>query len=97
MRAHIDLPGAFYLSIPAEPWTGDLFTREVYPLGEECIAILLAAPAWAQTLPKDTEIKVRTDSAIPAKPAANKKYAASISNDINDSSGNVVIPRGSRA
>jgi hypothetical protein len=34
--AHIDLPGAFYLSIPAEPWTGDLFTREVYPLGEEC-------------------------------------------------------------
>jgi hypothetical protein len=61
------------------------------------IAILLAAPAWAQTLPKDTEIKVRTDSAIPAKPAANKKYAASVSNDISDSSGNVVIPRGSRA
>jgi len=61
------------------------------------LAILLAAPTWAQTLPKDTEIKVRTDSAIPAKPAANTKYAASISNDISDSSGNVVIPRGSRA
>ena len=51
----------------------------------------------AQTLSKDTEIKVRTDSAIPGKPAANTKYAASISNDVSDSSGNVVIPRGSRA
>jgi hypothetical protein len=60
------------------------------------VAILLAATVWAQTLPKDTEIKVRTDSAIPAKPAANTKYAASVSNDVTDSSGNVVIPRGSR-
>ena len=55
------------------------------------------ASGWAQTLSKDTEIKVRTDSAIPAKPVANAKYAASISNDVSDSSGSVVIPRGSRA
>jgi hypothetical protein len=60
-------------------------------------AVLLASSAWAQTLPKDTEIKVRTDTAIPAKPAPNSKYTASISNDVTDSSGNVVIPRGSRA
>ena len=60
-------------------------------------AVLLAASAWAQTLPKDSEIKVRTDAAIPAKPPANAKYAASISKDVTDSSGSVVIPRGSRA
>jgi len=61
------------------------------------VAVLLASSAWAQTLPKDSEIKVRTDTAIPAKPPANAKYAASISNDVTDSSGSVVIPRGSRA
>jgi hypothetical protein len=60
-------------------------------------AVLLASSTWAQTLPKDTEIKVRTDVAIPAKPAPNSKYTGSISNDVTDSSGNVVIPRGSRA
>src|SRR5512132_1856093 len=60
-------------------------------------AMLVASSAWAQTLPKNTEIKVRTDTAIPAKPAANAKYDASISTDVTDSSGNVVIPRGSRA
>jgi len=59
--------------------------------------LLLASCAWAQTLPKDTAIKVRTDSAIPAKPTANAKYAATVSNDITDSSGSVVIPKGSRA
>lgn len=60
-------------------------------------AMLVASSAWAQTLPKNTEIKVRTDTAIPAKPPANAKYEASISTDVTDSSGNVVIPRGSRA
>jgi|SRR5580704_3107030 hypothetical protein len=61
------------------------------------VAILLASSAWAQTLPKDTEIRVRTDTDIPAKPEANSHYSGSISNDVTDSSGNVVIPRGSRA
>ncbi len=60
-------------------------------------AVLLASSAWAQTLSSGTEIKVRTDSAIPAKPAPNSKYTGSISNDVTDSNGNVVIPRGSRA
>ena len=61
------------------------------------VAMLFASSAWAQTLPKDSEIKVRTDTAIPAKPPANAKYSASVSNDVTDSSGNVVIPRGARA
>ena len=50
-----------------------------------------------QTLPSGTEIKVRTDTSIPAKPAADSRYSASVSEDVKDSSGNVVIPRGSRA
>jgi hypothetical protein len=63
------------------------------------ILALLVAGAAAQTkiLPKDTEVKVRTDSAIPAKPADNAKYTASVSGDVKDSGGVVIIPRGSRA
>ena len=50
-----------------------------------------------QNLPSGTEIKVRTDTAIPAKPAADSRYAASVSEDVKDGSGNILIPRGSRA
>ena len=50
-----------------------------------------------QIIPSGTEIKVRTDSAIPAKPAANAHFAASVSEDVKDSGGNLLIPRGSRA
>ena len=62
--------------------------------------LLLAIAAFAQdtrVLPKDTEIKVRTDVPIPAKPAAGAAYAATVSKDVADSSGAVVIPHGSRA
>ncbi len=63
--------------------------------------VLLAAGAVAQstshTLPKGAEIKVKTSTAIPAKPAANAHYGATVSNDIKDSSGTLVIPRGSSA
>jgi hypothetical protein len=50
-----------------------------------------------QTIPSGTEIKVRTDVAIPAKPPADTRYTASVSQDVKDSSGNILIPRGSRA
>lgn len=50
-----------------------------------------------QNLPSGTEIKVRTDTSIPAKPAADSRYSASVSDDVKDASGNVLIPRGSRA
>jgi hypothetical protein len=62
--------------------------------------LLLTASLYAQsgrTIPKDTEIKVRTDAPIPAKPAAGASYAATVSEDVKGSSGEVVIPRGSRA
>lgn len=63
------------------------------------LLLLLAPLAVAQThvLPEGTTVKVRTDTAIPAKPPANAKYAAAVADDVNDSSGAVVIPRGSKA
>jgi hypothetical protein len=62
--------------------------------------LLLVSPLFSQSgrvVPKDTEIKVRTDVAIPAKPAAGASYGATVSDDVKDSSGAVLIPRGSRA
>ena len=44
-----------------------------------------------QTLPSGTEIKVRTDTSIPAKPAADSRYSASVSDDVKDASGNVLM------
>jgi hypothetical protein len=61
----------------------------------------LASVGFAQTssnvIPSGTEVKVRTDTEIPAKPAANARYTATISNDVMGSNGNVLIPRNSRA
>src|SRR5437763_17111446 len=62
--------------------------------------LLLSVSLFAQSgrrIPKDTEIKVRTDVPIPAQPAAGASYAASVSDDVKDNSGAVLIPRGSRA
>ena len=64
------------------------------------LLLLLTISAFAQTnrvIPKGTEIKVRTDSAIPAKPAAGSTYSATLSQDVQDSSGAVLIPHGSPA
>src|SRR5215471_221223 len=64
------------------------------------VLMLWAIGALAQSthvLPQGTEIKVRTDNSIPAKPPANARYTATVSNDITDSSGSVLIPKGSRA
>lgn len=64
------------------------------------LALLTVSAASAQQtniLPSGTEIKVRTDTSIPAKPADNARYAATVSKDVTDSSGNIIIPHGSRA
>jgi len=61
------------------------------------LAVATVMAQTGQTIPSGTEIKVRTDTAIPAKPAANAHYNASVSQDVKDSAGNVLIPRGSRA
>src|SRR5207244_11803648 len=47
--------------------------------------------------PQGSEIKVRTDTPIPAKPAANARYAATVSDDVMNKAGAVAIPSHSRA
>ncbi|HSS95861.1 MAG TPA: hypothetical protein VLK33_02460 [Terriglobales bacterium] len=62
--------------------------------------VLVAAAAFAQgprVLPSNSEIRVRTSTEIPAKPAANTTFAARVADDVVDQSGNVAIPRGSEA
>lgn len=61
--------------------------------------VLASFGAWAQTrtLAKGTEIKVRTDTAIPAHAKVGARYTATVSEDVSDASGGVAIPRSSRA
>jgi hypothetical protein len=61
--------------------------------------LLASLGAWAQnrTLAKGTEIKVRTDTAIPAHPRVGAHYTATVSDDVADAAGAVAIPRASRA
>src|ERR1051325_1492697 len=61
--------------------------------------LLTGMAAWAQlrTIGEGTEIKVRTDTAVPAHPTAGAVYTATVSDDVPGTSGAVVIPRGSRA
>jgi len=65
------------------------------------VALALAAiPAFAQSRPvvaEGTEIRVRTDQNIPAKPSLGEGYSATVSEDVLDRSGAVVVPRGSPA
>jgi hypothetical protein len=67
------------------------------------LTLLVAATVFGfgqtgtNVLPSGTEIKVRTDTEIPAKPAANARYGATTSNEIRGSNGNLLIPRNSRA
>src|SRR5579884_1308740 len=64
------------------------------------ILLCLAAGSFGQAnavLPQGTTIKVRTDTAIPAKPAADQRFTGTISTDVMNSTGAVVIPRGSHA
>ncbi len=61
------------------------------------LAATVALATSEHTLPQGTDIKVRTDTAIPAKPAKGASYSATISSDVLDQSGTVAIPKGSRA
>ncbi len=62
-----------------------------------CMVSLAAYAQTTRILPQGSEIKVRTDTAIPAKPASGQVYTADVSNDVTDKTGAVAIPRGSRA
>jgi hypothetical protein len=67
----------------------------VWPL--LCLMTVAALAQGNRVLPKDSDIKVRTDTAIPAKPAVGSTYSAKVSEDVTDTSGAVAIPRGSPA
>ena len=71
--------------------------RKIHFLG--IFLLLTSLGAWAQTrtLTEGTQIRVRTDTAIPANPSAGASYTATVSDDVADASGAVAIPRGSRA
>jgi hypothetical protein len=69
-------------------------------LGLIAALLMVSVAACAQgvrTLPEGADIKVRTDTAIPAHPAAGAGYAATVSDDVLDANGQVAIPRGARA
>jgi hypothetical protein len=65
------------------------------------VALCLSPALVSQTkkVPSGTEIKVRTDQAINVKSdsTTNNLYPGTISKDVLDSGGQVVIPKGSRA
>ena len=60
-----------------------------------------AGIGWAQngfTIPSGTSIKVRTDEAIKATSAnVGQNYGGTVSSDVQDNNGNVVIPRNTPA
>ncbi len=60
-------------------------------------AIAMFAAA-AKVVPSGSEIKLRTDENITATPSnAGHTYSASVSQDVTDANGKVIIPKGSRA
>lgn len=63
------------------------------------LLLIASSIALTQTriLARGTEIKVRTDTAIPATPRVGARYAATVSDDVAAESGGVAIPRHSRA
>lgn len=58
---------------------------------------LLSFAQTSRVIPKGSEIKVRTDHAIPAKPKPNASFPAQVTEEVQNSSGAVVIPHGSPA
>jgi hypothetical protein len=73
--------------------------RKVYL--SSAIVLLFAIATIAGTsklVPSGSDIKLRTDENITATPSnAGHTYSASVSEDVKDANGNVVIPKGSRA
>ncbi|HET9742300.1 MAG TPA: hypothetical protein VFQ00_06095 [Terriglobales bacterium] len=84
--------------------------RRVAKYSSICAALLFAVGAFAQNpqygpanntlVAAGTEVHVRTDQDINAKNGnlqAGQQFPATISRDITDANGNIVIPKGSRA
>ncbi|HJT00544.1 MAG TPA: hypothetical protein VJ756_15745 [Terriglobales bacterium] len=63
------------------------------------LLLIAGGMAWPQThtLAKGTDIKVRTDTAIPATPRVGARYNATVTDDVTNESGGVAIPSHSQA
>ncbi len=61
--------------------------------------LLASLGLWAQarTIGEGTEIKIRTDTPIPAHPKTGARYTATVSDDVPSAEGGIAIPKGSRA
>ena len=71
--------------------------RTLLLISSMVVAPYIVAQA-GRTIPSGAEIKVRTDQAITADPASvGRTFTATVSQDVNDSSGAVAIPKGSQA
>jgi hypothetical protein len=73
--------------------------RKAFASSALVLAFAIATFAAAtKVVPSGSEIKLRTDETIKATPSnAGHTYSASVSQDVTDANGNVVIPKGSRA
>jgi hypothetical protein len=71
--------------------------KVLFPVLVCMLTSMAVGQASQRVIPEGTNIKVRTDTAIPAKPVSGQVYMADVSEDVTDKSGAVAIPRGSRA
>lgn len=70
----------------------------ILPLAVFCLCSALIAQQEPGTVPSGAEIKVRTDQQITADSKnVGQTYSGSVAEDVSNSSGQVVIPKGSRA
>lgn len=68
------------------------------PVGLLGVTASTPAPANVKLLPAGTDINVRTNVAIDSKKAVEgHRYSAEIADDVRDSQGGVIIPKGSDA
>ena len=60
--------------------------------------LVIATQAWAQVVPRGTQLEIRTEERIDARQAGSGRiYAGEIARDVYDSDGDLVIRRGARA
>lgn len=72
--------------------------RNLLKLGTLALGCAFTVGAQTDRVPAGTEIAVRTNDSIDAKhPSDSRIYSAVVDRDVLDSSGRVVIPRGSNA
>ena len=79
-----------------ECWRSGNETRNIVQAAALTCSLCFGLSAQSDTVPRGTEITVRTNDSIEAKPPNEGKiYSAVVDRDVQDRSGHVIIPRGS--